>query len=59
MPQGLDLFSWSLPFLADKIGDMMDHLLKMNTLVDKEKINSIKRKSDVEFKEVLEKLKEE
>jgi len=45
--------------LADKIGEMMDHLLKMNTLVDKEKINSIKRKSDVEFREVLEKLKEE
>jgi len=45
--------------LADKIGDMMDHLLKMNTLIDKEKINSIKHKSDVEFKEVLEKLKEE
>ena len=45
--------------MADKIGDMMDHLLKMNTLVDKEKINAVKLKSDSEFKEVLEKLKEE
>lgn len=23
LPQGMDLFSWSLPFLADKLGEMM------------------------------------
>ena len=39
LPIGLDLFSWSLPYLADKIGEMMDHLLKKNELVDR---NSIK-----------------
>ena len=28
LPQGMDLFKWSVPFLIEKIGDMMDHLLK-------------------------------
>ena len=42
LPNGLDLFSWSLPFLADKIGEMMDHLLKKNEVVPKEKIKLAK-----------------
>lgn len=28
MPQGMDLFKWSVPFLMEKIGDMMEHLMK-------------------------------
>jgi hypothetical protein len=36
LPGGLDLFSWSLPFLCDKLGEMMDHVIKKNTLVSKE-----------------------
>lgn len=28
MPDGLDLFSWSMPFLAEKIMSMMFHILK-------------------------------
>lgn len=28
LPQGMDLFKWSVPFLIEKIGDMMEHLLK-------------------------------
>jgi hypothetical protein len=35
LPNNLDLFSWSLPFLVDKIAEMMDNLIKKNTLVDK------------------------
>ena len=27
LPQGMDLFKWSVPFLMEKIGDMMEHLL--------------------------------
>jgi hypothetical protein len=39
----LDLFSWSLPFLADKIGEMMDHLLKKSSLgIDKGKFKLAK-----------------
>ena len=28
LPQGMDLFKWSVPFLMEKIGDMMEHLMK-------------------------------
>ena len=42
LPNGLDLFSWSLPFLADKIGEMMDHLLKKNEVVPKTSIKLAK-----------------
>jgi hypothetical protein len=34
LPNNLDLFSWSLPFLVDKIAEMLDHLIKKNSLVD-------------------------
>lgn len=59
LPNGLDLFSWSLPFLADKIGEMMDHLLKKNELVDRNSIKLAKQSSDVEWTEVKKNLNEE
>ena len=42
LPNGLDRFSLSLPFLADKIGEMMDHLLKKNDIVKKDHIKIAK-----------------
>jgi serine/threonine-protein phosphatase 2B catalytic subunit len=59
LPNGLDLFSWSLPFLADKIGEMMDHLLKKNELVDRNSIKLAKQSSDVEWSAVKKNLNEE
>jgi len=38
LPNGLDLFSWSLPFLADKIGAMMDNLLKRQNVLEVDKL---------------------
>ena len=49
LPNGLDLFSWSLPFLADKIGEMMDNLLLKNVKGTKEDMRISKQSSDVEF----------
>ena len=46
LPNGLDLFSWSLPFLADKIGDMMDHLLKKTGGVKTDQLEVVRRASD-------------
>jgi serine/threonine-protein phosphatase 2B catalytic subunit len=38
LPNNLDLFSWSLPFLIDKIGEMMDYLLTKNSMVNNDEI---------------------
>ena len=59
LPNGLDLFSWSLPFLADKIGEMLDYVLKKNTLISKDKIKLSKQSSDVDFAKIMSELKEE
>jgi serine/threonine-protein phosphatase 2B catalytic subunit len=59
LPNNLDLFSWSLPFLADKIGEMMDNLMKRNTLITTEKIKLVKQSSDVDFGKIMNKLEEE
>jgi hypothetical protein len=33
LPGGLDLFAWSLPFLIDKIGEIMDYIVQKNAIV--------------------------
>jgi serine/threonine-protein phosphatase 2B catalytic subunit len=59
LPNNLDLFSWSLPFLTDKIGEMMDHLIKKNVLVGKSQLELSKKASEVDFKKVINEMKEE
>ena len=59
LPNNLDLFSWSLPFLTDKLAEMMDHLIQKNVLVGKKEIKSAKEQSKNEFQKVIKDLKEE
>ena len=59
LPNNLDLFSWSLPFLADKIGEMMDNLIKRNSLVSKEKLRLVKQDSNVDYDKIMGELQEE
>jgi serine/threonine-protein phosphatase 2B catalytic subunit len=59
LPNNLDLFSWSLPFLADKIGEMMDNIMKRASIVNKDKIKLVKQTSDVDFEKIMDELQEE
>lgn len=61
LPNNLDLFSWSLPFLADKIGEMLDNVMKRNTLIPdtKAKVKLVKQQSDVDFGKIMGELQEE
>lgn len=61
LPNNLDLFTWSLPFLADKIGEMMDHLLARQKSVHttKDQIKISKQSSDVDFQKIMTELKDE
>lgn len=59
LPNNLDLFSWSLPFLADKIGEMMDHLLTKQKEVSKDKMKISKQSSDVDFTKIMNELQDE
>ena len=43
----------------DKIAEMMDHLLKKNTLVDKNQLKIAKQSSNVEFQQIMKQLEEE
>jgi hypothetical protein len=45
-----------LPFLADKLGEIMDNILRQNTLVSQKKLKLVKQSSDVDFKVILDKL---
>ena len=56
MPGGLDLFSWSLPFLADKIAEMMDYVLMKNSLVSKKEIKESRKSSVVDFQKIIKEL---
>ncbi len=40
LPQGMDLFKWSVPFLMEKIGDMMEHLMAKSRASELEKKSS-------------------
>jgi len=59
LPNNLDLFSWSLPFLADKIGEMLDCVLKKTHVVSKEKIKMSKQSSNVDFSKIMSTLEAE
>ena len=59
LPNNLDLFSWSLPFLTDKIGEMMDYLLKKQALISKDKINTAAMASKEEFSKIIDEMKTE
>jgi hypothetical protein len=51
------LFTWSLPFLADKIGEMLDHLIvKSSSVVTKDELKISRRASNQDFSKILEKL---
>lgn len=59
LPGGMDLFQWSLPFLADKIGEMIDYILMKNQLVTPKEINDGRRSSKRDFSDIISNLNQE
>ena len=57
LPNGLDLFTWSLPFLADKVVDMFENMLANLSDMD---IKTVRKDAENEktFDEAMNKLKE-
>jgi serine/threonine-protein phosphatase 2B catalytic subunit len=59
LPNNLDLFSWSLPFLSDKIHEMMDHLLKKTAILSAEQVQASQVASTEEFSKIIDDMKAE
>jgi len=55
----MDIFSWSLPFLADKIGEMMDSMLRKNSIIPKKQLALTKTSSDIDFEKIMTDLRTE
>ena len=47
MPEGLDLFSWSLPFLAEKVTGMLYSILKQCSPAELNDINEDEAKEKI------------
>lgn len=59
LPNDLDLFSWSIPFITEKVGTMMDHLLKKMDVLSDEDLNAARQSNEAEWKEIKAKLEGE
>ena len=47
LPEGLDLFSWSLPFLAEKVTSMLYNILKQCTPAELKNMDTIDLPEDM------------
>ena len=59
LPNNLDLFSWSLPFLVDKLGEMFDNIIKQNQLVDRKQLKVVRQASEMDFGKIITNMNEE
>ena len=48
MPEGLDLFSWSLPFLAEKVTSMLYQILKQCTPSEMSSMENVEIPEDMQ-----------
>ena len=48
LPEGLDLFSWSLPFLAEKVTGMLYQILKQCTSTEMSSMDNIEIPEDLQ-----------
>ena len=56
----MDLFAWSLPFIVDKVGAILDHLVvSQQDIVPKNHIEMAREKSSVGYDKVMAKLRDD
>jgi serine/threonine-protein phosphatase 2B catalytic subunit len=53
LPNNLDLFSWSFPFLADKVTEMLYNIISKNENYSPKK-GEVAHPDDVDFKKLME-----
>mgnify|MGYP000084544184 CR=1 FL=1 len=53
LPNNLDLFSWSFPFLADKVTEMLYNIISKNEHYSPKK-GEVAHPDDVDFKKLME-----
>jgi serine/threonine-protein phosphatase 2B catalytic subunit len=52
LPNNIDLFSWSLPFIGEKISDMLTHIITQNEEFSPKKV-PMGNLDDIDYKEAL------
>lgn len=58
LPDNLNLFSWSLPFIADKVSKMVENLMTQSNIVSKNELMLARQETSVSYDKVMNKLKD-
>jgi len=56
LPDNMNLFSWSFPFLVDKIAEILDYVIRKNTVVSQKEIEQMYKRDDKDFDTMIDSL---
>jgi len=52
----MNLFTWSFPFLVDKLAEVLEYVVKKNTMVNKNEIEKMYKRNDKDFDTMIDSL---